>query len=142
MHLLGTIFICRLNYVSYSNDYFVIFYFPAKEKEKLYVELKHILARQPGPEAAEQLQQCQWTIRERTKKLKVIPHILFLPVKAYTVSHVFVFLFSCVFLAVVHFFMFSRLTPLDSGFAKSTISFSVLHNPVSIIHLKHLSKLP
>lgn len=43
-----------------------------KEKEKLYVELKHILARQPGPEAAEQLQQCQWTIRDRTKKLKVL----------------------------------------------------------------------
>ncbi|KAM7374887.1 hypothetical protein PAMP_007521 [Pampus punctatissimus] len=43
-----------------------------QEKEKLYVELKHILARQPGPEAAEQLQQCQWTIRERTKKLKAL----------------------------------------------------------------------
>ncbi|XP_067350961.1 cilia- and flagella-associated protein 58 isoform X2 [Channa argus] len=43
-----------------------------QEKEKLYVELKHILARQPGPEAAEQLQQCQWTIRERTKKLKLL----------------------------------------------------------------------
>ncbi|XP_008330704.1 cilia- and flagella-associated protein 58 [Cynoglossus semilaevis] len=43
-----------------------------QEKEKLYVELKHILARQPGPEAAEQLQQCQWALRERTKKLKVL----------------------------------------------------------------------
>ncbi|KAL7390317.1 hypothetical protein ABVT39_018730 [Epinephelus coioides] len=43
-----------------------------QEKEKLYVELKHILARQPGPEAAEQLQQCQWTIREKTKKLKAL----------------------------------------------------------------------
>ncbi|XP_068187756.1 cilia- and flagella-associated protein 58 [Antennarius striatus] len=43
-----------------------------QEKEKLYVELKHILARQPGPEAAEQLQQCRWTIRERTKKLKAL----------------------------------------------------------------------
>ncbi|XP_076607181.1 cilia- and flagella-associated protein 58 [Chaetodon auriga] len=43
-----------------------------QEKEKLYVELKYVLARQPGPEAAEQLQQCQWTIRERTKKLKVL----------------------------------------------------------------------
>ncbi|XP_023121554.1 cilia- and flagella-associated protein 58 [Amphiprion ocellaris] len=43
-----------------------------QEKEKLYVELKHILARQPGPEAAEQLQQCQWTIRDRTKKLKAL----------------------------------------------------------------------
>ncbi|XP_029375725.1 cilia- and flagella-associated protein 58 [Echeneis naucrates] len=43
-----------------------------QEKEKLYVELKHILAQQPGPEAAEQLQQCQWTLRERTKKLKLL----------------------------------------------------------------------
>ncbi|XP_041657963.1 cilia- and flagella-associated protein 58 [Cheilinus undulatus] len=43
-----------------------------QEKEKLYVELKHILARHPGPEAAEQLQQCQWTLRERTKKLKAL----------------------------------------------------------------------
>uniref|UniRef100_A0A3B5A651 Cilia and flagella associated protein 58 n=1 Tax=Stegastes partitus TaxID=144197 RepID=A0A3B5A651_9TELE len=43
-----------------------------QEKEKLYVELKHILARQPGPEAAEQLQQCQWTIRDRTQKLKAL----------------------------------------------------------------------
>ncbi|XP_034093538.1 LOW QUALITY PROTEIN: cilia- and flagella-associated protein 58-like [Gymnodraco acuticeps] len=43
-----------------------------QEKEKLYVELKHILARQPGPEAAEQLQQCQWILRERTKKLKAL----------------------------------------------------------------------
>ncbi|XP_037605427.1 cilia- and flagella-associated protein 58 [Sebastes umbrosus] len=43
-----------------------------QEKEKLYVELKRIMARQPGPEAAEQLQHCQWTIRERTKELKVL----------------------------------------------------------------------
>uniref|UniRef100_A0A7N8XSI7 Cilia and flagella associated protein 58 n=1 Tax=Mastacembelus armatus TaxID=205130 RepID=A0A7N8XSI7_9TELE len=46
-----------------------------QEKEKLYVELKHILSRQPGPEVAEQLQQCQWTIRERTKKLKVFSQL-------------------------------------------------------------------
>ncbi|XP_013883448.1 cilia- and flagella-associated protein 58 [Austrofundulus limnaeus] len=43
-----------------------------QEKEKLYVELKQILAKRPGPEAAEQLQQCQWTLRERTKKLKAL----------------------------------------------------------------------
>lgn len=43
-----------------------------KEKEKLYVELKQILARQPGPEAAEQLQQHKWTLRDKTSKLKVI----------------------------------------------------------------------
>ncbi|XP_033833674.1 cilia- and flagella-associated protein 58 [Periophthalmus magnuspinnatus] len=43
-----------------------------QEKEKLYVDLKHVLARQPGPEAAEQLQQCRWMLRERTKKLKLL----------------------------------------------------------------------
>lgn len=42
-----------------------------QEKEKLYVELKHILARQPGPEAAEQLQIYRHTLREKTKQLKV-----------------------------------------------------------------------
>ena len=46
-----------------------------QEKEKLYVELKHILARQPGPEVAEQLQIYQQTLREKTKQMKVrIPH--------------------------------------------------------------------
>ncbi|XP_034034786.1 cilia- and flagella-associated protein 58 [Thalassophryne amazonica] len=43
-----------------------------QEKEKLYVELKQIVARQPGPEAVEQLQWCQWTIRDKTKKLKAL----------------------------------------------------------------------
>ncbi|KFQ35944.1 Coiled-coil domain-containing protein 147, partial [Mesitornis unicolor] len=43
-----------------------------QEKEKLYVELKHILARQPGPEVAEQLRLYQHTLREKTKQLKVL----------------------------------------------------------------------
>ncbi|XP_057188652.1 cilia- and flagella-associated protein 58 isoform X2 [Triplophysa rosa] len=43
-----------------------------QEKEKLYVELKHILARQPGPEAAEKLQVYQRTLREKTKHLKAL----------------------------------------------------------------------
>ncbi|KAK7165875.1 hypothetical protein R3I93_005838 [Phoxinus phoxinus] len=43
-----------------------------QEKEKLYVELKHILARQPGPEAAEKLQVYQRTLREKTKQLKAL----------------------------------------------------------------------
>lgn len=43
-----------------------------KEKEKLYVELKQILARQPGPQATEQLQQYKWTLRDKATKLKVI----------------------------------------------------------------------
>ncbi|XP_077448840.1 cilia- and flagella-associated protein 58 [Stigmatopora argus] len=46
--------------------------FLLQEKEKLYVELQQILARQPGPEALEQLQRCQWTLRERTKKLMAL----------------------------------------------------------------------
>ena len=42
-----------------------------QEKEKLYMELKHILARQPGPEVAEQLQIYQQTLKEKTKQMKV-----------------------------------------------------------------------
>lgn len=42
-----------------------------QEKEKLYVELKHILARQPGPEVAEQLSIYQQTLKEKTKQMKV-----------------------------------------------------------------------
>ncbi|KAF6019521.1 ccdc147 [Bugula neritina] len=41
-----------------------------QEKEKLYVELKHILARQPGPEVAEQLSIYQSTLKDKTKQLK------------------------------------------------------------------------
>ncbi|XP_078268940.1 cilia- and flagella-associated protein 58 [Rhinoraja longicauda] len=43
-----------------------------QEKEKLYVELKHILARQPGPEAAEQLMIYQKNLRDKTKQLKAL----------------------------------------------------------------------
>ncbi|WAR21360.1 CFA58-like protein [Mya arenaria] len=41
-----------------------------QEKEKLYLELKHILARQPGPEVAEQLSIYQQTLKEKTKQMK------------------------------------------------------------------------
>ncbi|XP_061596231.1 cilia- and flagella-associated protein 58-like [Cololabis saira] len=43
-----------------------------QEKDKLYMELKQTLARRPGPEAAKQLQKCQWTLRDRSKKLKAL----------------------------------------------------------------------
>ncbi|NXV82035.1 CFA58 protein, partial [Atlantisia rogersi] len=43
-----------------------------QEKEKLYVELKHILARKTVPEAAKQLQLYRHTLREKTKQLKVL----------------------------------------------------------------------
>ncbi|NXK86843.1 CFA58 protein, partial [Formicarius rufipectus] len=46
--------------------------FLLQEKEKLYVELRQVLARQPGPEATEQLQNYQHTLREKTKQLKVL----------------------------------------------------------------------
>ena len=42
-----------------------------QEKEKLYVELKQILSRQPGPEVAEQLQVYQQTLKEKTRQMKV-----------------------------------------------------------------------
>ncbi|OON14691.1 hypothetical protein X801_09516 [Opisthorchis viverrini] len=43
-----------------------------QEKEKLYVELKHILARQPGPEVAEQLNIYQTVIKDKTKQIKLV----------------------------------------------------------------------
>ena len=43
-----------------------------QEKEKLYMELKQILQRQPGPEVAEQLQIYQQTLKDKTKQMKVI----------------------------------------------------------------------
>ncbi|CAL8331036.1 unnamed protein product [Merluccius merluccius] len=43
-----------------------------QEKERLYVELKHLLARQPGPETAEQLQKSLRAHREKTKKFKAL----------------------------------------------------------------------
>jgi len=47
-----------------------------QEKEKLYMELKHILARQPGPEVAEQLQTYQATLKEKTRQMKVRQQLL------------------------------------------------------------------
>jgi len=43
-----------------------------QEKEKLYIELKNILARQPGPEVAEQLTVYQANLREKTKQMKAM----------------------------------------------------------------------
>ncbi|CAG5134630.1 unnamed protein product, partial [Candidula unifasciata] len=43
-----------------------------QEKEKLYLELKHILARQPGPEVAEQLTIYQQTLKEKVKQMKAM----------------------------------------------------------------------
>ena len=42
------------------------------EKEKLYVELKNILARQPGPEVAEQLSVYQHNLKEKTRQMKAM----------------------------------------------------------------------
>ena len=41
-----------------------------QEKDKLYVELKNILARQPGPEVAEQLSTYQQSLTERAKQME------------------------------------------------------------------------
>ena len=43
-----------------------------QEKDKLYVELKNILARQPGPEVAEQLSIYQQSLRDKTKSMKAM----------------------------------------------------------------------
>ena len=42
-----------------------------QSKEKLYLELKNILARQPGPEVAEQLNIYQQQLKDKTRQLKV-----------------------------------------------------------------------
>merc|ERR1711934_1261029 len=43
-----------------------------QEKEKLYVELKNILARQPGPEVAEQLSVYQTNLKDKTRQMKAM----------------------------------------------------------------------
>ena len=43
-----------------------------QEKDKLYVELKSILARQPGPEVAEQLSVYQSNLRAKTRQMKAM----------------------------------------------------------------------
>ena len=43
-----------------------------QEKERLYVELKEVLARQPGPEVAEQLSTYQQSLRSKTRQMKAL----------------------------------------------------------------------
>merc|ERR1711865_204555 len=43
-----------------------------QEKEKLYIELKNILSRQPGPEVAEQLAVYQQNLKEKQKQMKAM----------------------------------------------------------------------
>ena len=43
-----------------------------QEKERLYVELKNILARQPGPEVAEQLQVYSKNLKEKKNQMKAM----------------------------------------------------------------------
>jgi len=43
-----------------------------QEKEKLYAELKNLLARQPGPEVAEQLSVYQHSLKEKTRQMKAM----------------------------------------------------------------------
>ncbi|CAM9395094.1 unnamed protein product [Choristocarpus tenellus] len=43
-----------------------------QEKEKLYKEMKVILARQPGPEVAEQLSVYQASLKEKTRQMKAM----------------------------------------------------------------------
>jgi len=43
-----------------------------QEKEKLYIELRRILARQPGPDVAEQMAAHGKTLAEKIKQLKIM----------------------------------------------------------------------
>ncbi|CAM9221671.1 unnamed protein product, partial [Heterosigma akashiwo] len=47
-----------------------------QEKEKLYVELKNILNRQPGPEVGEQLGVYQQNLKQKVKQMKAMEHEL------------------------------------------------------------------
>ena len=50
-----------------------------QSKERLYVELKNLLARQPGPEVADQINIYQQTLRDKTNQLKVMSIRLCMP---------------------------------------------------------------
>ncbi len=43
-----------------------------QEKEKLYIELRRILARQPGPDVAEQMAAHGKALAEKIKQLKIM----------------------------------------------------------------------
>ncbi len=43
-----------------------------QEKEKLYIELRKILARQPGPDVAEQMAAHGKALAEKIKQLKIM----------------------------------------------------------------------
>ncbi|XP_053703310.1 cilia- and flagella-associated protein 58-like [Synchiropus splendidus] len=43
-----------------------------QEKDKLYVELKQVLSRKPGPEAVEQLNQLRWSLKDKSKKVQTL----------------------------------------------------------------------
>ena len=43
-----------------------------QEKEKMYIELRQILARQPGPELTEQLSEYKRSLKQKVKQLKRI----------------------------------------------------------------------
>lgn len=48
-----------------------------QDREKMYIELKQVMQRQPGPEVAEQLHIYQHTLKEKTKQLKASVTIIY-----------------------------------------------------------------
>lgn len=49
-----------------------------QEKEKMYIELRQILARQPGPELTEQLSEYKRSIKQK-ERLHIQPMRIFYP---------------------------------------------------------------
>jgi len=47
-----------------------------QEKEKLYIELKNVLGRQPGPEVAEQISVYQTNLKQKVTQMKAMQHEL------------------------------------------------------------------
>ena len=44
-------------------------------QEKMYVDMKHNMMRQPGPEVSEQLTVYQAVLKEKAKQLKVVKYV-------------------------------------------------------------------
>ena len=66
-----------VNFISFSEQRIkyllkVIKEMQVQEKEKMYIELRQILARQPGPELTEQLSEYKRAIKQKVKQLKTL----------------------------------------------------------------------
>ena len=67
-----------------------------QEKEKMYIELRQILARQPGPELTEQLSEYKRAIKQKVKQLKTLTAELNMAESAQQAQEQFFSIFSSI----------------------------------------------